>query len=220
MRIRCTIVAMTASVLGLLAVPPHAAWAQTSPQDACNLYLSQNNLPATSASCSPTELALFQASPACLSCAFNATCLDDTLGDLGPECGDPGETASSVAGCIDWMEFDLKWINPVPPGTACPQNCMTHPPGSTLYCGCQLAAFNAFGPESLGGVQMAACMTRACPACSASQVVLPDAGTSTTGSPPPAPALGEWGVLALAGGLLGSGWKRLRSSRTAHRRSL
>jgi hypothetical protein len=209
MRIDRAIVVVAASLLGVSAISPRAAWAQTSPQAACNLYLAQNNLPSTSATCSPTELTLFKASPACLSCAFNASCLDDTRGDMNQECGDPGDTAASVTGCIDWMEYDLRWINPIPPGSICPTNCEQLPPG-VLYCGCQIELFDAFGPQSQDGVQMAACMTNACTACGASQVVLPGADAST---PPTTPALGEWGVLMLAGGLGGFGWKRLRSAR-------
>jgi hypothetical protein len=66
----------------------------------CNHFIAATDAGAASATCSQTELTLFEkdTTGGCLRCAFSSFCLDDTSGDHGQECEDLASTTTAPNG--------------------------------------------------------------------------------------------------------------------------
>jgi hypothetical protein len=84
-------------------------------QAECDAFLVANMstfLPVAS-TCSATEKMLFTKDPTggCLTCAFEAGCIDDNNGDMGQECEDPFTTFGTEAECLATLACDFG-LNP------------------------------------------------------------------------------------------------------------
>jgi hypothetical protein len=113
-------------------------------QVACNNLLpTLSGIPAHT-TCSSTELDLFEKTPtggmpgsgACLTCAFQGGCLDDTVGDMASECEDLAGTPQ----CLAALECDLG-IDPASCGandTAAPSAVIA----TASYCGAGVTTAN------------------------------------------------------------------------------